>query len=75
MNYRRTQLGDGVIPLAELIEVLETSGYRGFYENEVIARVPRGDRTAFVRLGGERLAELLHAVTAATSVAKGPVKG
>jgi sugar phosphate isomerase/epimerase len=66
MSYRRTQLGDGVIPLAEIIEALETSGYRGFYENEVIARIPRGDRTAFVRLGGERLAALLHAVIAVT---------
>lgn len=57
--YRRVQLGDGVVPLQELLAALEASGYAGYYENEVIARVPRDERAAFVRLGGERLAALL----------------
>ena len=59
-SYRRTQLGDGVIPLAALISALESGGYAGFYENEIIARVPRADRIGFVRTGGRRLAPLLR---------------
>jgi sugar phosphate isomerase/epimerase len=58
-SYRRTQLGDGVVPLPEIVDALETAGYRGLYENENIARTPTADRIEFARLGGERLAAMI----------------
>jgi len=35
-SWARSQLDDGVVPLAGLLRALDAAGYRGFYENEVI---------------------------------------
>lgn len=59
MTYLRTQLGDGDVPLAEIVGALEASGYRGFYENENIVSLPRSERVEFVRVGGDRLGRVL----------------
>jgi sugar phosphate isomerase/epimerase len=62
-RYSRVQLGEGELPLAEMIRVIEGAGYQGLYENEVIARIPRHDRVEFMRRGGVWLAELLASVS------------
>jgi len=57
----RALLGKGVLPLRAMIRGLETGGYRGWYEAEIISddverigyeRVLRQTRTAFARLVG-----------------------
>jgi sugar phosphate isomerase/epimerase len=58
-RYLRVQLGTGVLPLADMVRTIEGAGYTGFYENEVIARVPREERAAFVAEGGAWLAGVL----------------
>jgi sugar phosphate isomerase/epimerase len=44
IRYERAPLGAGDVPIASLVEVLEAAGYRGWYENEVLARIPRERR-------------------------------
>jgi sugar phosphate isomerase/epimerase len=46
--YRRCQLGDGCVPLVEMVSALQAAGYRGFYEFESIQNMPKGERTDFV---------------------------
>jgi len=48
-RYQRTPLGTGDIPVASLIRMLEASGYRGWYEWEVIMRTPRDERLDLLR--------------------------
>jgi sugar phosphate isomerase/epimerase len=60
-RYGRAQLGEGCIPLAELVGAIEAAGFRGWYENEVGVRMRREDRIEFFRAGGQRLAALLGA--------------
>lgn len=54
-QYTRGQLGDGVIPLGELIGEIDRLGYRGFYENEVIGARAREERVEFFTEGRRRL--------------------
>jgi len=49
MRYKRAQLPSGVVPVARLVDLLESSGYRGWYENETIARTPRDRRLDLLR--------------------------
>lgn len=35
-SFRRAPLGEGAVPLRELLRVFEASGYRGWYEHEVL---------------------------------------
>lgn len=57
--YRRVQLGEGTIPLAEIVGALETAGFDSYYENEIIVSMPRVSRVSFLRTGGERLGALI----------------
>jgi sugar phosphate isomerase/epimerase len=58
-RYARVQLGDGAVPVRELIGVIEGAGYTGWYENEIGRRMLRDERVAFFRESGERLGALL----------------
>jgi sugar phosphate isomerase/epimerase len=58
-RYARVQLGQGILPLAELVALIEASGFEGWYENEIGIRLPKEERVAFVREGGEWLAKAL----------------
>ena len=44
IRYERAPLETGDVPVALLVGLLESSGYRGWYENEVLARIPREQR-------------------------------
>jgi sugar phosphate isomerase/epimerase len=44
LRYERAPLEHGDVPVARLVSVLESSGYRGWYENEILAPVPRERR-------------------------------
>src|SRR5262245_500060 len=47
VRYDRTPLPTGGdVPLAAIVESLEAAGYRGWYEDETIARIPRDERLA-----------------------------
>jgi sugar phosphate isomerase/epimerase len=48
-RYEREQLGHGDVPLQHLIGEIEAAGYRGFYEIEILLRIPREARVALVR--------------------------
>jgi sugar phosphate isomerase/epimerase len=58
-HYARVQLGDGCIPLRELIGAIEEAGFRGWYENEIGMRMRREDRIEFFRTSGQRLTAML----------------
>jgi hypothetical protein len=44
MRYERAPIGAGDVPVASLVGLLESSGCRGWYENETLARIPRERR-------------------------------
>jgi sugar phosphate isomerase/epimerase len=47
VRYDRAPLSSGGdVPLAALVATLEAAGYRGWYEDETIARIPRDERLA-----------------------------
>jgi sugar phosphate isomerase/epimerase len=47
VRYDRAPLASGGdVPLAALVVALEAAGYRGWYEDETIARIPRSERLA-----------------------------
>jgi sugar phosphate isomerase/epimerase len=47
VRYDRAPLPNGGdVPLAALVATLEAAGYRGWYEDETIARIPRDERRA-----------------------------
>jgi len=47
VRYDRAPLPNGGdVPLAALVAALEAAGYRGWYEDETIARIPRDERLA-----------------------------
>jgi sugar phosphate isomerase/epimerase len=47
VRYDRAPLPNGGdVPVAALVETLEAAGYRGWYEDETIARIPRDERLA-----------------------------
>ena len=58
LRYERTQLGEGDVPLGPLVTTLEQSGYRGWYENELILRMPRSERPAFLAETARRFRSL-----------------
>lgn len=64
-RYARTQLGDGVVPVAEMVAAIEGSGYDGFYENESSRRSRRDERVEYFAEGGRRLVSWLQEGAAA----------
>ena len=48
LRYSRAPLGEGEIPLRELILAFDEAGYSGWYEHEVLTKEPE-DRVQFVR--------------------------
>jgi sugar phosphate isomerase/epimerase len=47
VRYDRAPLPNGGdVPLAALVATLEAAGYRGWYEDETITRIPRDERLA-----------------------------
>lgn len=53
IRYERTTFDAGDVPIASLVGVLEAAGYRGWYENEVLARIPREQRLDMLRASRE----------------------
>jgi len=49
LRYDRAALGQGDVHVRELVQGLEGAGYRGWYEIEVLVRIPRDERVALVR--------------------------
>src|SRR5262245_44834687 len=45
-RYERAPLEAGDVPVAPFVRRLESSGYRGWYENETLVRTPRDGRLA-----------------------------
>lgn len=58
-RYGRVQLGEGCIPLGELVDAIESAGFQGWYENEIGMRMKREERTTFLAESGRRLSKLL----------------
>jgi sugar phosphate isomerase/epimerase len=48
-HYERAPLPCGEVPVASLVGLLESSGYRGWYEYEVLVRTPRDSRVDVLR--------------------------
>jgi sugar phosphate isomerase/epimerase len=53
IRYERAPLDRGDVPVAALVAVLEAAGYSGWYENEVLARIPREQRLEMLRASRE----------------------
>ena len=53
IRYERAPFEHGDVPVASLVRVLESSGYSGWYENEVIVRIPRDRRLEMLRVSRE----------------------
>jgi sugar phosphate isomerase/epimerase len=53
IRYERAPLETGDVPVAALIGVLESCGYRGWYENETLVRTPRDRRLDLLRASRE----------------------
>jgi sugar phosphate isomerase/epimerase len=53
IRYARAPLDTGDVPVAALVGVLEAAGYRGWYENETLARIPRDQRLDVLRASRE----------------------
>ena len=53
MRYERAPLDAGDVPVASLVGLLESSGYRGWYENETLVRIPRDLRLEWLRASRE----------------------
>ena len=49
LRYERSSFDCGDVPVASLVRLLETAGYRGWYENEILARIPRDRRLDVLR--------------------------
>ena len=56
--YEREQLGRGELPLPQLLSAFEAAGYKGFYEIEILIRIPRAERVGLVRDAREWLEAL-----------------
>ena len=52
-RYERAPLGRGDIPVASFVRLLDSSGYRGWYEEEVFVRTPRDQRLDRLRASRE----------------------
>jgi len=53
LTYERAPFESGDVPVAALTRLLETSGYRGWYENEVLVRTRRDERQDQLRASRE----------------------
>ena len=53
IRYQRAPLHAGDVPVASLVRLLEASGYRGWYENEMLVRIPRDRRLDMLRASRE----------------------
>jgi sugar phosphate isomerase/epimerase len=53
IRYERAPLNAGDVPVASLVGLLESSGYRGWYENEILVRTPRDRRLDVLRASRE----------------------
>jgi hypothetical protein len=53
LRYERSPFESGQVPVASLVHLLETSGYRGWYENEVLVRTQREQRLDLLRTSRE----------------------
>jgi sugar phosphate isomerase/epimerase len=53
IRYERAPLESGDVPVASLVGLLESSGYRGWYENETLVRTPRDQRLDMLRASRE----------------------
>ena len=53
VRYERAPLEEGDVPVAKLVRHLEAVGYGGWYENEVLARIPRQERLEMLRASRE----------------------
>jgi sugar phosphate isomerase/epimerase len=53
IRYERAPLQAGDVPVASLVGLLESSGYRGWYENETLVRTPRDQRLDVLRASRE----------------------
>jgi len=49
IRYERAPLDRGDVPVASLVGILEAAGYRGWYENEILVRMPRDRRLDLLR--------------------------
>jgi sugar phosphate isomerase/epimerase len=49
IRYERAPLEAGDVPVASLVGLLESSGYRGWYEDETLVRTPRDQRLDMLR--------------------------
>ena len=49
IRYERAPIAEGDVPVAAIVGVLETAGYRGWYEDETLARIPRAARLDMLR--------------------------
>jgi sugar phosphate isomerase/epimerase len=52
-RYERASLATGDIPVASLVRLLESSGYKGWYEEEVLVRSRRDQRLDMLRASRE----------------------
>lgn len=54
VRYERAPVhGGGDVPVGALVAVLESAGYRGWYEDETVARIPRDQRVDGLRASRE----------------------
>jgi len=53
IRYERAPLDAGDVPVASLVGLFESSGYRGWYENETLVRTPRDQRLDMLRASRE----------------------
>ena len=53
VRYERSQLDSGDVPVASLVQLLESAGYHGWYEYEVLVRTPRDQRLGLLRSARE----------------------
>jgi sugar phosphate isomerase/epimerase len=60
IRYERAPLDAGDVPVAPLVRVLESSGYRGWYENETLVRTPRDQRLEMLRASREWFEALME---------------
>lgn len=49
VRYERVPIADGEVPVAAIVRTLEAAGYRGWYEDETLARIPRDRRLDVLR--------------------------
>jgi sugar phosphate isomerase/epimerase len=53
IRYERTTFDAGEVPITSLVGALEAAGYDGWYESEVLARIPREQRLDMLRASRE----------------------